>query len=165
MRFIYTILLGLVVFQGFMLILAPVFPSGATSPFDPVDPTTLKTNPDENETDEPATGYGEVTKIDKVVIGMLSNPIGLAIIGLFAVVGSGVGVFFGGVKNLPLAIGVGLVVGVFANIWNGTYTLISGLAQSNSYVQGIYSLITVCIGIILVILVGEFFMGQTQGVN
>ena len=35
MRFIYTVLLGMVIFQAMMIIIAPIFPSSVTGGFDP----------------------------------------------------------------------------------------------------------------------------------
>ena len=167
MRFIYTILLGMVIFQGMLIVLAPIFPGGATGYSNQaVNPSTLQTNPSSDESTAPdAEYYKETSNIGSIVVGMLFNPTSIVIIGLFAVVGSGAGVVFGGVKNLPIALGIGIIVGVVANIWNGTFTLISTIAQSNWYISGIFSIITVCIGIIVIFLVGEFFLGQSQGVN
>ena len=165
MRFMYTILIGMVVFQGMMILVGPIFPSGVADTYNPVDPGSLETDPDMgNYSQRENTSFSNVGSLGEIVLGMMVTPAAVAIVGVFAVVGSGLGVVFGGVKNFPLALGVGIIIGLMVNLWNSTYSLIGGIAASNEYILGIYSIITVCIGIIMCIMVAEFFLGQNQGV-
>lgn len=155
----------MVIFQGMLVTLSPFFPSTATSSSDfAADINNMTTDPSSGYNITEAK-YKDVGNIGTIVLGMFTNPITLAIIAVFTTVSLGVGMFFGGARNIPIAIGIGIFLGIIASLWNNTFTLISSLAKSNIYVNGVFTLITVCIGIIIIFLVSEFFMGQSQGVN
>lgn len=164
MRFVYMVLLGMVIFQGVLLLISPIFPAGA-------DYGDYAINPADLETADPATGYnstahkyGDVSNIGTLIISMFVSPTTILIISTFFVVGGVIGQIFGGGKNIPIAIGVGIFIGIIASLWNATIGTITLIVSSNIYVLGIFSIITVCIGIMVVFLVSEFFMGQAQGV-
>jgi hypothetical protein len=163
-------MIGMVIFQGMLIVTGQFFPSSVEEyRTGTIDIDELKTNPDgeydEQHGNKDGTRFSKTTNMGSIVVEMMFTPISLAIVGVFAGVGSGIGVVFGGVKNLPIALGVGIVTGLFVNIWNGTHPLISNLAANNEIVNMIFGIITVCIGILFVIMIGEFFLGQTIGVS
>lgn len=163
MRFIYVILLGLVIFQGMLVITGPFFPSIATSGTDPIDVEDLETEVESGHNVDSAK-YSDVGNIGTVILGSFANPVTIAIIGVFVALSGGIGLFLGGAKNIPIAVGIGVIIGLIASLWNSTIGIINPLIASSVYAQGLFTLITVCIGIICVILVGEWLMGQPTGV-
>ena len=159
------VVLGMVILQGVMVLIAPIFPAGTGY-------SDYVTDPDSLETDNPASGYnataqkyGDVNNIGSLVISMFVSPTTILIVSTFFVVGGVIGQVFGGGKNIPIAIGIGIFIGIISSLWNATAGTITSILQYNSYVGGIFTIITVCIGIMVIFLVSEFFMGQAQGVS
>jgi len=165
MRFIYTILLGMVIFQGMLIVLSPVFPTGSTNVGDyAVDPGDIETDPSGDYSYD-STKFKDVSNVGDIILSSFTNWYTLAIIAAFVAASGVTGAFLGGVRNVPMALGVGLFIGVIASIWNSTIGYVTNLTNNNVYISGVFTITTVGIGILIVFLVAEFFMGQTQGVN
>ena len=163
MNILKKIVLGLVIFNAWLIILAPIFPSGTTGISDSAtDPDDLATNP-RSDQDTQSRQFGDINNLGVVIIGMLVSPVSLGIIGLFVALSGGIGHVFGGAKNIPIAIGIGMFLGIITSLWVATSHVISNVDPTNNpYVSGLLTLIPVVIGIIVVYRVSEMFASQQE---
>lgn len=146
MRFIYIILLGLIIFNGTLILFSPLFPdavedSAAVDVFD----------------DDGVGGYGNIgTNLFKSMFSV-SNM--LVVSGIF-----GIGVLLSLVSRNPtIGVGIGLFAAVIGGLWNATSRVIFGLTDY-PIVSGISTLLTIVIGVILVFTVLEMLTGQGRSV-
>lgn len=150
MRFIYKILLGLVIFNAMLVLLVSLFPTAT-----PVEALDV-------ETDPTISGYENVEDMESLVLGMFANTTTLMIIGAVVAASGVIGFVFGGGKNVPIAIGVGIFIAIISSLWYSTSAVIMNIDPTDSpIITGIITIITICIGIILVFTVAEFFAGQS----
>ena len=146
MRFIYKLLIGLLIFNSMLLLFAPFFPVGTT---------TLSESATNITSDSEFTSYQNIGS---------ANMIGNMII-------TGGGVFAGAIvlglltQQLGLFIGAGSFIALIAALWRGASGVIVPILQiaNNWIVMAMYSLITIIIGIVAVIAVVEMFTAQQGG--
>lgn len=109
-------------------------------------------------------GFKQVTGFGNLV-GILINGTNLAIIG--AVMGAGFLAKWisGGSINTMLLIGIGLFIAIVTILWNAASLAIANInPYGDSNVKLIITMITICIGVLLVFSVIEMFTSQ-QGVD
>jgi hypothetical protein len=116
------------------------------------------------ETNPEITKYKSVTDFGGLVSILLSGT-NLAIIG--AVMGAGFLAKWisGGSINTMLLIGIGLFIAIITIIWNAASLALTNLnPYGDSNIKLIITVVTICIGILLVFSIIEMFTGQ-QGVD
>ena len=146
MRFIYKLLIGLIIFNSMLLLFAGFFP---------VETTTISESATNITSDSDFTSYQNIGS---------ASTIGNMIL-------TGGGVFAGAVvlgiltQQLSIFIGAGSFIGLITALWVGASGVIVPILQmaDNWIVLAMYSLITVIIGIVAVIAVVEMFAGQQGG--
>lgn len=145
MKFIEQIIIGLVIFNGMLILTSPFFPATTTdTPFDAVNVTS--------ESD-----YSRYEGLSLDFWGLLFSTGGLG----FAAFGGAVGigalfVFFSrDIKVLGIAAIAGLVTGTFI----GTAGILSSVS-TNVYIQGLIALIGIAIGILFAIYLSKMMAGQ-----
>lgn len=146
MRFIYKLLIGLLIFNSMLLLFAPFFPAPATTPSESAVNIT---------SDSDFTSYQNIGS---------ANMIGNMIL-------TGGGVFAGAIvlglltRQLGLFIGAGSFIALISGLWVGASGVIVPILQmaNNWIILAMYSLINIIIGIIAVIAVVEMFTGQQGG--
>lgn len=140
MRFIYLLLLGLVIFQGMLVTLSPFFP-GATEHEYSMDV--------QSELQE----YGNLSS-SQMFSSMWATALtaGGAIFGVSLLIG----VFS---RNLPLFAGIGAFIGLLTGLWVSTASILTPIT-SYPYVSGLFAIITIATGIIATFSVVEMLTGQ-----
>ena len=146
MRFVYKILIGLLIFNSMLLLFAPFFP---------VETTTISESATNITSDSEFTSYQNIGSA-----GMIGN-----------MILTGGGVFAGAIvlglltQQLGLFIGAGSFIALISGLWVGASGVIVPILQiaDNWIVMAMYSLITVIIGIVAVIAVVEMFTAQQGG--
>ena len=156
MRFIYMILIGMVVFNGCLMLLADSFNYAAD--------TSLDENA-VNVSELYGASYGNPGNLwSGVVNNLFSIEAITALLLIFGTSGI-IGKFTGGQYSLTLITGVGLFIGIISALWISTFKTINSIVGGyGSLLNGMVSIITVAIGIIIVFSIIEIFTGQ-QGVN
>jgi len=145
MKFIYTLIIGLVLFNGFLLAFSGFFPQ------DPAFGSKGKSrgniaNVTENET---LSGYGTKGLIDLEDVGvdlLLAGATTMTLVIVAAIAGT----LLGGGSNFPLWVGIGVVVGIISNLWFITAGVLTPLLNY-PVVSEIYTIITIVIGILVVL--------------
>ena len=143
MRFIYTLLLGLIIFQAMIIIVSPFFPS-----------TTYESQTaNMSELEE----YGDLSS-SKFLEVMFQEGVGQA----FETAGAVFGIaLIGGIltRNLPLFLGIGGLVSLLTGLWRLTSSFLFSITNY-PYVRELFTLITIATGIVLVITIIETLTGQ-----
>jgi len=166
LKFIIKILLGLVLFNAMLIILAPIFPSSATTlGSDAVDPEdiTSPTGAEGEDTPEPGKKYSEISNMGTILKNMFLNSTTVLIIGI--IVGASLLTNFltRGTVNVPLALGIGLFVGIVVSLWINASSIIYSIDPTDSpYISGLIAVTTVGIGIILVFMVSDKLSGTQE---
>ena len=148
MRFIYKLLLGLIIFNGMLVLLASMFPV--------YQPGAVDVTGD--------TDYAKFSSLSNpnmlwnmIIVGgaaTLSTLVGVTVFGWFS---RGISI------NALQVVGIASFIGAVTGLWFGVsqvFTAISSFAD-NQYFTGFYAIITICIGIIVAWSVIEMFIGQT----
>ena len=156
MRFIYIILLGLVMFNASLLLFADVFDYASTSGADE----------DAINTSELYEGtYGDPNNLWEGVIYGLLNIYTAAIIGVMLAAGGLFNKFTGGTYSLTLIIGISFFIGIIMSLWVSTFNVVTNLTGEYGYMlNGLITIISIAIGLIIVFSINEMFLGQ-QGAN
>lgn len=144
MRFIYTILLGLIIFQAMIIIVSPFFPS-----------TTYESQT-ANITSE-LEEYGNISS-SSFLERMFQKEGGQAFGTAGAIFGASlvIGIF---TRNLPLFLGIGGLVSLLTGLWRLTSSFLFSITNY-PYVKELFTLITIATGIVLVITIIETLTGQ-----
>jgi len=161
MRFIYMILIGLIVFNASLMLYAGSFDYASTSGLENnAVNTTVK-----------YSRYGDVTNLwDAVILGTDDTPGLFNIVTITTVLGTMgigglIGKFTGGQYSITLVAGVGMFIGIIMSFWNQTFFVISNLTGAYGWLlNGLVTIISMAIGIIIIFNVIELFTGQ-QGVS
>jgi len=157
MRFIYFILIGLVVFNASIVLLADTFNYAST--------TSLDENA-VNATDSMIATYGEPGNLWS---GILNNLFSLEVIfTLLFIFGSSnlLGRWTGGQYSTTLIAGIGIFIGVISALWIATFKTINNLVGNyGSLMNGIVTIVTIAIGIIIVFSIVEMLVGQQGAGN
>lgn len=143
MRFIYVVLLGLIIFNGTLLLFADLFPSST-------------------EEDHAVDVSDELGSYSDVGEGLLENVVGGGLtvsVSIFAV-SAIIGVI---TKQLGLFIGIGAFAAVVGGLWAATSSIIFNIGDY-PIVSGLITLITIAIGVVFVFSVIDLLTAQ-RGVN
>jgi len=146
MRLIFIILIGLVAFNGSLIIFSEYFPF-------PDDTTPLGAK---NVTD-PSAEYAEYKNIDEP---LFADPVTLLVTGGGIFAGIGIVAFF--MKgSIPMGqlMGIGLIITIISTLWVGATTPIVALTKMYGG-EMIYSLLVIIIGIVTTISLAEIFTGK-----
>ena len=143
MRIIYKILIGMLIFNGVYLALAPAFD---TATFSAVDPegmdyaTDYKNIGGINIADMLITGVGVFT--GAIVVGALSR---------------------GSVSiSLGTIIGTSTIVSIIAGLWRGMSGVFEPmLAMGGSIASDFYTIFIIVLGILVALTISEMFSGQS----
>lgn len=142
MRFIYKILIGLILFNAMLLINAIYFPaSSQTVEEGNVVDVTGSTSFTQYRG---FTGYG-------VLVDAIST--GAAVFSLTIVLGLVS-------RNLPLFIGVGSFMAILSGLWIGTTGIFTKMFVDYNTVGQLYVVVTIIIGVVGTFSVIEIFTGQ-----
>jgi hypothetical protein len=140
MRFIYVILIGLIVFNGLLIVFTPLFP-GNTYSDSAID------------VEDELSGYEDFS--GSLLSTLIGNAwaVGIGIFTFTTIIGALTG-------HLGLFMGVGAFVSVVCGLWYTTMGVIGSITAEYEIVSSIVSIITICIGVIFVFSVVELFTGQ-----
>lgn len=139
MKFIYVVLLGLIIFNGTILLFADFFP-------------------DNTEVDHAVDVETELSEYGNVGEDMLSTFVGNGLTTSLAIF-SGAIVVGLLTKQLGLFIGIGAFASVVGGLWASTSSIIFNI-NDNSIVSGLITLITIAIGIVFIFSVVDMLTGQ-----
>lgn len=144
MRFIFKILLGLVIFNAMLVFFAPYFPSQTTGA-------------NESAVDIGGTLGGYKQLDQDFLISLFVDSV--FIFGSVLVIG-GLASFF--VKNFPtgLFMGAGVIIAIVSSLWKNLTSPMISLAGSYPAVEPLYNLLVICIGVIATFSIAEIFTGK-----
>jgi hypothetical protein len=152
MRFIYVVLIGLVVFNAMLMLFASSF--NQRSGLDDVGVDTASTLDD----------YGDIANAMSFIGGLINWPLFIGMFTGFLAAGF-LNRFAGGTYSTTLILGVGLFASIISSLWFKTFETINQITgQYGDMLNGIVAIITIAIGLLVVFTVTEFFTGQ-QGAN
>jgi len=141
MRFLYKLLLGLIIFNAMLILFSGYFPDSGQE--------TYATTPDDGY-----TGYKSFQNAN-IFSTMWTSGLttGVAVFGmalLFGVLA----------KQVALFAGIGAFIAVFTGLWAGASGVIFNMTNAYPMVHGLAIIITICIGVIAVFSVVEMLNGQ-----
>lgn len=141
MRFIFQLLLGMILFNAMLMVFSPYFPSHTiVSGVDVV-----------NQSNIIAYQNYDVRPILENFFGVF---IGTFFVSIF------IGYVSGGTLPLGQLLGASLVISVFVGLWNGLTSPLVGIASSFPSVAPFYTIFTIVLGIVVMISVVEIFTGK-----
>lgn len=143
MRFLYKILLGVILFNACLILFAPIFPLSIEGD-KAVDVT------------EELEGYGEFSN-PADLFGIVDIGAGLTVFGVAIIIGYVT-------KNLPMFIGIGAFMSIFTSLWLVAGDVMVEITRYD-YVGELFTIVTLCLGIIAVITMGEILTGGGGGSN
>lgn len=150
MRFIYKMLLGMIIFTGMLVYLEDTFSIQGIPP--QAGSNAQNVSDDANYTDYKISG----------------NPLSITgssitIIGIFV----SIGFLISFAIKSPIPIGAMLVAGVVANLYYQSNTIVKSVIPGDMYwvIVGIIDIVLICIAIILAFTVAEIFSGQAGADN
>lgn len=143
MRIIYKILIGMLIFNGVYLALAPAFDTATFSADDPEDmdyATKYKNVGGINLADMLITGIGVFT--GAIIVGALSR---------------------GSVSmSLGTIIGTSTIVSIIAGLWRGMSGVFEPmLAMGGNIASDFYTIFLIVLGILVALTISEMFSGQS----
>lgn len=141
MKFVYVVLLGLVIFNGLLLAFADFFPNSteAEHGVDVIDELGSQGN------------IG-----DQLFETIISNGLTMSL-SLFAI-GTTIALFL--TKQVGLAIGLGIFISIVGTLWNATSSVIFDLGGKDPILVNMIDIMTIVIGLILVFTIVDIFTGQ-----
>lgn len=141
MRFIFQLLIGMILFNAMLIIFAPYF-----------DNPSFVEGVDVTESDS-FTDYEELN-----IMGILQGFIGTFLLSFFITLF--MGKLIGG--NIPVGqlLGACLVVSIFVGLWSGLSNPLVGIAGSYPTIMPFYTIFTVVLGVVVMISVVEIFTGK-----
>ena len=143
MRIIYKILIGMLIFNGVYLALAPAFD---TAEFSAVDPESM----------DDAEQYKNIGGID--LGSMLITGVGVFTVAIFIGVVSRGGVSI----SLGTIIGASTIVSIIAGLWRGMSGVFEPmLALGGSIASSFYTLFIIVFGVLVALTIAEMFGGQS----
>ena len=146
MRFIYTILLGMIIFNGVLIGFSSFFPTTTSSSIDSV-----------NVTDSSISGYGDIQDISSSLTSILSQAftIGGIIFAAAAITSF--------ITHNNIYLGIGAFIAVIVAIYGTFAKPIHTILNTYSPTVGIYlfDLFMIIFGIIILLSVVEMLSGQT----
>lgn len=152
MRFIYKILIGLLIFNSMLVFLSGFFTIQGVEPPESSGAINIS---GEGEVEEGVT-YTEKFSITGEVFKM--GTLDILVLGVPAAIGLLVSI---GLKS-PVPLGAALFSGFLMLLYVKSATVINNVApQGNWIISGIIGLIGICIGILAAFTIIEYFAGQT----
>ena len=145
MRFIYKVVLGIMIFNAVLILLAGYFPTSDTIGT-PEDITG-----DSDYTKYKLGGTQTIFTFDVVTVTVMGVSIGLGILGALAIR-----------STIPLA--AGLVGGLVSTLYLGPATILMEITQ-NTIVVGIITLLGILLGIMVGFIVLEWLANQAGADN
>lgn len=149
MRFLVKLILGMILFNAFIVIFAQFIPNESLTP-------NAK-----NITDDYG-GYKAQNMGSAIlnVLNPLNNPDSSAIFILLMATGGLAGVLSG--RNTPLYLGIALVLGLIIYIFNGTIKIFIMETESYPVVSALLSVMLIIIGIIAILSIGDVLMSRSD---
>lgn len=142
MRFIFQLLLGMIIFNAMLIIFSPYF--GNSSYMTGVDITGSSTY----------TSYADINPLS-----MLSSFFVTFLASFFITL---LAARFLTSGNLPISqlLGASLVVSVFIGLWGGLLSPFGNFVSNHSSLAAFYTLFTIVLGIVVMISIVEIFTGK-----
>jgi len=143
MKFLYKVILGLLLFNSILLLFSGFFPTD-TSQYNAINITE---DADYNE----YKITGDIFKLDSYGIYLgVGSVISFTLIGVIAAYAF----------RSPVPVGAGLFSSLVSSLWISTSSVLSSLnLTSNPIISGMISLIGICIGVLCFIAIIEMFSG------
>lgn len=149
MRFIYKILIGLILFNSMLVFLAGTFAIQGTVPHE----SSYAINVSSNETFSSYSIAGEIFSLDGVI---------LTIIGVTVTVGA----FLSWAIKSPVPIGAAIFSSIISTLYyNGAKVIENLIPQGNWILFGIITVVGIIIGILAAFTIIEMFAGQAGADN
>jgi len=150
MRFIYTLLLGLIIFQAMIIIVSPFFPS-TTYESQTTNISELEKYGNLSSSEEFLEDTFRFSLTDPSQSGQaFGTAAAIFLVSLSAGVLS---------RNLPIFLGIGGLVSLLTGLWRLTSSFLFSITNY-PYVRELFTLITIATGIVLVITIIETLTGQ-----
>ena len=155
MRFIIKLIIGMILFNGFIALTSMFFPSASVT----LDSTDVLNS------SSVVSGYQPGT-VGSMFSSVLAGSVPIfGTLMLFGLAGGG----FLGVLNqnsAPLYIAIALIISIFAGIYNSTIQVFSGLmdlgGSAGIVTYGIFTLSTIVIGLLIMFGVADMLSGRTD---
>jgi hypothetical protein len=144
--------LGFIIFDFMLVMFAPFFSTPVSTA------GAVENNPE-------ITKYKNVSSFGDLILALLGNGVVVAIVA--AVLGTGLLAKWlsGGSINTMLLIGIGLFIAMVTILWSAASLAIANINPYNdSNIATFITVITICIGLLLMFSIVELFTGQ-QGVD
>jgi len=145
MKFIIMVILGLVLFNGFILLFAPYFPGGSA-------------HLDATDADAVAVG-----NIEGVLKNLLTDMNTWALFGILTFAGGVAGVLTG--ANRPLIIGASLTFAMIGTLYIQTSKVFLNLTTTgggNVLLHGLIIIVTGILGVLLIFEFGSYMAGRSD---
>jgi len=140
LRFVYIVLLGMIIFNGVLISFAQFFPD-----------QTIGLNESATDVDNEYAKYKGIDSIDQIVYDLIMDGFIFGIVGAITAI----------LTRNPVFIGVGLFVGIFVSLWgNISQPIVSALSYSDIGGE-IYQIFLLVFGIVILLSAVEIFSGQT----
>jgi hypothetical protein len=141
LRFIFQLLIGMILFNAMLFIFGPYFPSHH-----------LATGVDVANSSA-FTSYQSLD-IKTILYNFFYAFVGSFFVSIF------IGYVSGGTLPLGQLLGASLVISVFVGLWNGLTSPLVGIANSFPTIMPFYTIFTIVLGVVVMISVVEIFTGK-----
>lgn len=144
MRFIFQLLIGMILFNAMLIVFAPYFPTQASgSTYNPVDVDS-------------SSNFDLYRNLN---ITSLLTTFFTAFVGTFFI-SILVGFVSGGTLPLAQLLGASLVISIFVGLWSGLSSPLVGIASEYPSIAPFYTIFTIVLGVVVMISVVEIFTGK-----
>lgn len=149
MRFFIKLVLGMVLFNAFILLLVPFFPNHVA----------VSSNA-YNVTNEYGTTYDAGVGLDDIILKIIGSGWFWAIFTTFSLIGGVGGVLSG--RSSPVFIGIAIIIGLIAALYVSTIQIFFGLVNNYPIVTGLLAITTLIIGIYFVFSITDMLTGRSD---
>jgi len=152
MKFFVKLIIGMVLFNAFVLFLTPFFPTH----------TTISGNAADVTNQVNISKYGAQNNLVSVITNIFLDPTVLIVFTSIFGIGALVSLVLSGSHNVPLSIGISIFVAFVASLYMGTIKVFNSLCEGYPMIYTLLGIITLVIGIYFVFSISEMFSGRSD---
>jgi len=151
MRFFIKLVLAMVLFNAFIFLLTPFFPNQEMISGNAV-----------NVTSEYGSSYNANIGLDSIILNIFTDPSVLIVFSAIFSIGLVVSLALSGSHNVPLSIGISIIIALIASLYMGTMRIFNSLCDDYSLVYALLSIMTLIIGIYFIFSISDMFAGRSD---
>lgn len=150
MRWLMKIVIGMILFNAFLLLFSPYFVQSGGTVHDAASDVA-----DEHE-EQYGTGRGIEDMLKHWIINARTLGLFLVLLG----VGALGGVLTG--RNVPLCLGIALVVATISTLYLATIDVFVSLVSQDPMASGFFTIMTFIIGVLVIFSLGDWLSGRQE---